>query len=90
MPTLIDFDLTPRTALARGFVKGLAAPALLFSTHAIGAVAAVPQVSAPQRPHGDSGSLSGDWARIGFDLTRAIEKHGSRPQPTPDDSQGNR
>lgn len=70
---LIDFQRTPAQAFRHGFLKGLAAPVMLFHTEALSLPAVAPLVT-PLRS--DSEALAGDWRRVGGDLRRAIARHG--------------
>lgn len=75
---LIDFTANPRAALAHGFLKGMAAPALLFADFAPPAVPKVEPLPRLAPPSGsDAERLAGDWAAIGGDLARVIERHAS-------------
>jgi hypothetical protein len=76
MPTVIDFDSTPRAAFARGFLKGLAAPVVLFSNSTV-SLPPVPQVKPVVSAGGDAGALSRDWVRIGGDMRVAITRNGT-------------
>jgi hypothetical protein len=75
MGLIIKFVGTKRTAFARGFMRGLAAPAVLFSSHAAPALPEVAQVVPPLRPCGDAGALASDWERVAGGLTAAVQKH---------------
>jgi hypothetical protein len=84
MSTLIDFSETRRSALLRGFLKGLAAPVVLFSHHSAPALPQVTQITPPVRPYGDAGVLSSDWARIGLGLHAATTQHAQASAQTTD------
>lgn len=75
VPVLIDLGDTPRSALSRGFWKGLAAPLLLFSAHPLPSQAEtshfqpLPNRAVPQQ---------NDWVRVGNALRHAAEKERQR------------
>lgn len=71
---LIDFNGSPAQAFRHGFLKGLAAPALLFNVDAVPAPIAVAPLTVP--PRTDAEALAGDWQRVGDDLRRALARHG--------------
>lgn len=82
MSAIIDFSSNQGEALVRGFMKGLAAPAVLFATHAVPVLSEVAPVAAPARRGGDAGALASDWARIGAGLTLAVQHHHGQAQAT--------
>lgn len=71
---IIDFHASRRKAFQHGFMKGLAAPVMVF-----GAFTA-PDVTAPpvlQMPHISVGeALASDWAKIGYDIKRSVSEYG--------------
>lgn len=80
MSTIIDFNGTKREAFVRGFLKGLAAPVALFSTHTPPEVPQVPMIEPPSHPNGDAGALASDWARIGHSLQMAVGRYEQQAQ----------
>lgn len=71
---LIDFNGSPAQAFRRGFLKGLAAPVMLFSAGNFPAPRAAAPLTVPARS--DAEALAGDWQRVGDDLRRALARHG--------------
>ena len=71
---LIDFIKTPKESFARGFIKGLSAPALLYHTEQAptlpNVVYLAPQTISP------ADSLASDWLKIGNDFKVVVEKYG--------------
>lgn len=74
---LIDFDETPRQALKRGLVKGMAAPFMLFAGNRAELVqaqaVAIPKV-APVRPSEALLKMS-DLERLGLDVNGAVNRY---------------
>lgn len=86
---IIDFQSKPSAAFKRGFLKGLAAPVVLFSTNAAPGLPSVALISPPSRPHGTAGALASSWVKVGAGLQAAIEQHVKEPaQPTADAQAG--
>lgn len=71
---LIDFKRTPTQAFRHGFLKGLAAPVMLFHVEALSPPRLVPPVPMPERT--DAEALAADWRRVGSDLRAALARHG--------------
>lgn len=71
---LIDFSSPPKRAFVRGFLKGLAAPVMLFDVEVAPALAPVEVIRAPDRT--DAQALAADWRRIGGDLRAVMARHG--------------
>jgi hypothetical protein len=78
---LIDFQQSPRRAFLHGFLKGLAAPVMLFHAEAPLALPSITPL--PVRRVSDAEALAGDWRRVGADLGAVIARHG---QGTPQDA----
>lgn len=71
---LIDFNTDAAQAFRHGFLKGLAAPTLLFNVDAVPAPIAVAPLTVP--PRTDAEALAGDWQRVGADLRTALGRYG--------------
>lgn len=71
---LLDFRRAPAQAFRHGFLKGLAAPVLLFHAEPLPPAAIVAPVAMPERS--DREALAGDWRRVGGDLRAALARHG--------------
>jgi len=71
---LIDFKHRQSQAFLHGFVKGLAAPIMLFNVEGAPGIPRVDPVALPQRT--DREALAGDWRRVGDDLRAVITRHG--------------
>jgi hypothetical protein len=70
---VIDFKKTPRQAFLHGFVKGLAAPVMLYHSEPAPGLPLPMYISLPAVP--SEKALAGDWLRIGNDIQNAINKH---------------
>lgn len=68
---LIDFNSKPRVAFAHGFLKGLAAPVVLFGNFAAPQIPAVQQIVPP----GQRSTIAGDWSKIGDDIRNATTSY---------------
>ncbi|MCX7112605.1 MAG: hypothetical protein NTX45_21270 [Proteobacteria bacterium] len=73
---LIDFDKTDRDAFARGFLKGLGAPYVLFGKFEYGTIPEIRIVSPIFTDINDS--ISSDWRNVGTDIRNAIELYGQK------------
>jgi len=73
MTSVIDFASNRKSALLRGFMKGLGAPYILYGSFE--SFASIPSVD-PIRPTTGSDGLAGDWTRIGRDVRVAIRQYG--------------
>lgn len=69
---LIDFKATPRTAFFRGFLRGLAAPVMLFENFDGPRIPAIQQIVPPCH----FATIGGDWAKIGNDIRNATTRYG--------------
>lgn len=74
----LDFRSSRRSAFAHGFMKGLAAPAMLYHREDAPKVPQFVVISPPN--YSIAEALAGDWARIGADMSKVIEQHGQTPQ----------
>ena len=70
----LDFSSSRRSAFAHGFLKGLAAPAMLY--HREDAPKLPQFVEIPPPSYSIAEALAGDWARIGADMSKVIEQNG--------------
>ena len=71
---LLNFKDSPQQSFAHGFLKGLAAPVMLFHSEA---APPVPEVEYLQPPIGSvRDALAGDWKKIGGDMKVVIGRHG--------------
>jgi hypothetical protein len=70
---VIDFKVTRRQAFAHGFLKGLAAPIMLYHTEYLTKAPDVVYITAPTSP--PERALAGDWARLGNDIQTVIDRH---------------
>lgn len=77
---VIDFDRSHRQAFFHGFVKGMAAPVMLYHAEQAPAVPYVTYLEAPNTSVGQT--LAADWWRIGGDLQRVIDRHGKESSTT--------
>ena len=67
---IIDFSLSGRRSFARGFLKGLGAPYMLYGSFEVGVD--VPNVAPVLPSTGNNLGHVGDWDRIGKDVRTAI------------------
>jgi hypothetical protein len=65
--------LRNRTIFVNSFVRGLAAPTMMFAVHELPQIPNIIQVQAPVEPI--DRALAGDWGRVGQALDVAIETH---------------
>lgn len=70
---LIDFNCSRKKAFAHGFMKGLAAPVMLFHFENAPSLPQVQYIMPTTTPVSDV--LANDWRRIGDDMARVIERH---------------
>lgn len=68
---LIDFNIAPKSSFKRGFVKGLGAPVVLFSTFNVPDLPLFLEVESQAKSAPNS-----DWARVANDFHVAIAKYG--------------
>ena len=71
---LIDFNQTSVQAFAHGFLKGLAAPVMLYHREPAPSIPAPVILTLP--PADTAASLASDWMRISNDLARVVQRHG--------------
>lgn len=71
---LINFHHTRRQAFSRGFLKGLAAPVMLYHFENVEATSQVPYVVPPNVQASDA--LHSDWSKVGQAIKSAAKKHG--------------
>ncbi len=64
---------TRRSALAHGFLRGLASPLLIYSSFSL-PVEARPQLQEVKNPAKTTDGLKGDWRRVGAHLKSAAGK----------------
>ena len=69
---ILDFNRTASQAFAHGFLKGLAAPVMLYHVEPSPTIKLVEFVMYPTLP--TDRVLAGDWHRIGVDLNSVIER----------------
>lgn len=79
---LIDFTASPARAFRRGFLKGLAAPCLLFADFPPPPLpqvrplpAPAPLAPLPALSGADAERLGRAWAAIGHDMARVLARH---------------
>lgn len=70
----LNFSKPPREAFRLGFLKGMAAPALLYHVEPLPVLPEVMTVSAPSYPV--SQAMARDWAALGRDLKAVVSRHG--------------
>ena len=75
----LDFGRSGRKAFTGGFLRGLAAPAMLYRSPEFPPLPKFEPVTAPSYPIEQA--LAGDWARIGADMRKVIEQHGKATAP---------
>ena len=68
---LIDFNIAPKSSFKRGFVKGLGAPAILFSTFNAPELPQFVEVESQAKS-----TPNNDWVRVANDFHVAIAKYG--------------
>lgn len=70
---IIDFNQSAVQAFEHGFLKGMAAPVMLFHSESAPEIPQYVTVVAPDTPLRQS--LLGDWYRIGDDMKKVISSH---------------
>lgn len=75
----LNLNHSRRNAFAHGFLKGLAAPLMLYHKESAPALPDFVQIQPPQYPIAEA--LAGDWMRVGLGLSVVIEKHGKANKP---------
>jgi hypothetical protein len=78
---LLNLSALPRQAFMHGFLKGLAAPIMIFSDWRAPDLPTIPAVEAP-RAVPTQQVLAADWHRIGADLANVVSAHGNAQQTT--------
>ncbi len=78
---LLNLSDLPRQAFTHGFLKGLAAPIMIFSDWRAPDLPTIPAVEAPQAVPIQQ-VLAADWYRIGTDLANVVSAHGNAKQTT--------
>ena len=72
----VDLRGPRRAAFFRGFVRGLAAPAMLYSKqNSVLPADATPTAQHVPNPASRSDGIKGDWRRVGGHLKEAVRKH---------------
>lgn len=71
---IINFKRTPEQSFRHGFLKGLAAPMMLFHVEELPAPTVVGPVTLMNRS--DAEALAGDWRKVGNDMRSAIVRYG--------------
>ncbi|KQU75936.1 MULTISPECIES: hypothetical protein [unclassified Rhizobacter] len=84
MGFIIDFALDPKEAFARGFMRGLASPVILFVHNEAPSLPGVQRVEPPASGREIAAALASDWARIGESMHRAVHRHEQGQQASPD------
>ena len=75
----LDFAQTPRKALLRGFLKGMAAPAYICHVKDL---PNLPSVLTVDIPNVDvSKALASDWRAIGLDFDKVIAAYDQKTTP---------
>ncbi|OYU10394.1 MAG: hypothetical protein CFE38_17890 [Comamonadaceae bacterium PBBC1] len=75
----LDFAQTPRKALLRGFLKGMAAPAYIYHVKDL---PNLPSVLTVDIPNVDvSKALASDWRAIGLDFDKVIAAYDQKTTP---------
>jgi hypothetical protein len=74
-------------AFQRGFLRGLGAPALLFSDYKAPVVHTPTKITVRQLEiagdYDDAEALASDWRRVGGDLRAALRQYGTLPDEAP-------
>ena len=70
----LDFRGGRRRALAHGFLKGLAAPVMLYHLEDAPSIPQFVEIKPPN--YSIAEALAGDWVRIGKDMSKVIEQNG--------------
>lgn len=69
---LIDLTSTRRQAFARGLLRGLGAPVMIFSIHEL-PPEATPKFISVENPTRKSTGIRGDWQRVGHQLRESTK-----------------
>lgn len=72
----IDLKASRRTAFARGFWRGLAAPIMIYTAASQLPEDAIPRVQDVPNPASKDGIRS-DWKRVGLHIKDAVKSHAS-------------
>jgi hypothetical protein len=75
---IINFSNTPKQAFAHGFIKGLAAPMILFGNYTAPPLPEINWISLPS--DSPDQSLANDWKNIGTDFKNAIVIYGKNTE----------
>jgi hypothetical protein len=67
---LINFNLSPKSAFAQGFMKGLGAPVVLFGRFQASPSVEIQPIIVP------SSGLGSDWRKVGDDIRSAARAYG--------------
>lgn len=62
-----------KRSFARSFLRGLSAPALVYSRHTPNHLPDVAMIEPPNYPI--SRAMASDWARIGADISKVVGAH---------------
>lgn len=62
-----------KSIFINSFVRGLAAPSMLFAVHELPQIPNIAQIQTPVEPIHEV--LAGDWVRVGQSLDSAIKAH---------------
>lgn len=73
---LIDLTSTRRQAFARGLLRGLGAPVMVFSMHELPAEA-TPKFITVENPAKKTSGIRGDWQRVGRHLRESTKAEAS-------------
>ena len=79
MVTIIDFNTTSRQAFKHGFIKGLAAPVMLFGNFAAPTLPIIPAI---QLDFNQQNAFDKDWQEIGKDFRKVIANYESETKAT--------
>jgi hypothetical protein len=69
----LDFNKSTRAAFSNGFLKGLAAPVMLYNVEPPPPIPQVTMIQAPSYPVAEA--FARDWAAIAGDLQTAINRY---------------
>ncbi|MDF3823126.1 hypothetical protein P3G55_24765 [Leptospira sp. 96542] len=76
MRSLVNLKGTRRQAFVRGLMRGLASPAMIFSTFNL-PEEAIPKEQKVDNPAARTDGMGGDWIRVGRQLKDAIKAEAS-------------
>jgi hypothetical protein len=71
---IVNFSTTPKQAFTHGFIKGLAAPIILFGNYTAPTLPEIKWIALPSESPDQS--LAKDWKNIGTDFKNIIVIHG--------------